>query len=320
MRIFQDAWNLQELPSPCVATVGNFDGIHLGQQRIIEKTVSRADELGIDSVVITFEPHPLDVLRPERPPERITLRPQKRSLIGALGVDALVVIGFSPEFAATSAREFVASFLCGRLGVREFYVGSRFGFGANREGNLDLLEKMGESLGFAVEGIEEVAADGSTISSTRIRNSIRQGAVDEAASMLGRTFAVVGEVIRGEGRGKKHGWPTINVEVEHQLMPDEGVYASQVWLPSLSSALEGVTNIGRRPTFPGGLDVVVETHLFDFESDVYGEMVELGFVARLRGEKRFESVEKLIRQIGEDAALAREYLGRQDCSHIVPTL
>ena len=276
--------------------------------------------MGIDSAVITFEPHPLDVLRPERPPERITLGPQKRSLIEALGVDALVEVRFSPDFAATSAREFVEAFLHQKLDVREFYVGSRFGFGRNREGNLDLLEEMGESLGFRVDGIEEVAADGNTISSTRIRNAIREGDVEEAASMLGRTFAIVGEVIRGEGRGKQHGWPTINIEVEHQLMPAEGVYASQVWLPALNKTLEGVTNIGCRPTFPGGRDVVVETHLFDFESDIYGEKVELGFVARLRGEQRFDSVEDLIRQIGEDATLAREYLQRQDCSLIVPTL
>jgi riboflavin kinase/FMN adenylyltransferase len=303
-----------------VATVGNFDGIHLGQQLIIKKVVERAHALGVASVVVTFEPHPLDVLRPERPPERITLRQQKRSLIEALGVDFLVVINFSPEFASSSAREFVEEFLHHKLGVQEFYVGSRFGFGRNREGNLDLLREMGESLGFLVVGLDEVGCEEATISSTRIRNAVREGEVEKAASMLGRSYAVVGEVIHGEGRGKQHGWPTINIDVEHALMPAEGVYASQAWLPGLDLSLNGVTNIGRRPTFPGGRDLIVETHLFDFEQDIYGEKVELSFVKRLRGEKRFTRVEDLIQQISEDAVLAREYLGRQDCSDIVPTL
>ncbi len=320
MEVIKDAWNSQEFPSPCVATVGNFDGIHLGQQLIIKKVVERAHALGVASVVVTFEPHPLDVLRPERPPERITLRQQKRSLIEALGVDFLVVINFSPEFASSSAREFVEEFLHHKLGVQEFYVGSRFGFGRNREGNLDLLREMGESLGFLVEGLDEVGCEEATISSTRIRNAVREGEVEKAASMLGRSYAVVGEVIHGEGRGKQHGWPTINIDVEHALMPAEGVYASQVWLPGLDLSLNGVTNIGRRPTFPGGRDLIVETHLFDFEQDIYGEKVELSFVKRLRGEKRFTRVEDLIQQISEDAVLAREYLGRQDCSDIVPTL
>lgn len=320
MQILQDAWNHRDLPSPCVATVGNFDGIHRGQQRIIEIVVERAREMGIASAVVTFEPHPLDVLRPERPPERITLRQQKWSLIERLGVDFLVVIHFSPEFAATSARDFVERFLHRRLGVKELIVGSRFGFGRNREGDLNLLEEMGESLGFRAEGLEEVSCDVGTISSTRIRNAIRDGEVQAAAAMLGRSFAVIGEVIRGEGRGKQHGWPTINIEVDHQLMPAEGVYASQVWLPGSSLSLEGVTNIGRRPTFADAADVVVESHIFDFDQDIYGEKVELAFVERLRGEQRFGSVEDLVRQIGEDAAQAREYLARQDCSLIVPTL
>jgi len=320
MQVLKDAWNLQELPSPSVATVGNFDGIHLGQQLIIKKVVERAQDLGVASVVVTFEPHPLDVLRPERPPERITLRQQKRRLIEALGVDFLVVIRFSQEFASNSAREFVEELLHNKLGVQEFYVGSRFGFGCDREGNLDLLQEMGNSLGFLADGFHEVGSDEGIISSTRIRHAIRDGEVEKAASMLGRSYSVIGEVIHGEGRGKQQGWPTINVDVEHDLMPAEGVYASQAWLPGMERSLNGVTNIGRRPTFPGAKEIVIETHLFDFEQDIYGERVELSFVKRLRGEKRFSDVEDLIQQIGEDATQAREYLGRQDCSVIVPTL
>ena len=320
MQLFNDAWDVENLPSPSVVTVGNFDGLHLGQQMIIDRVVERAKAIGCASTVVTFDPHPLDILRPKRPPERITLRDQKRSLIERLGVDNLVVIGFSPDFATTTAKEFVEEFLVGKLGMKEIYVGSEFGFGKGREGDLGLLTDLSEKLGFRVDGVEELESELGTISSTRIRQAVRAGEMAQAARMLGRTFSVVGKVIHGEGRGKEHGWPTINVDVQHELMPADGVYASRLWLPAEDQLLEGVTNIGRRPTFPGGSDRVVEAHIFDFDRDVYGERVELGLVHRLRGERRFDSVEQLIRQIGEDARLAREYLGQEDCSVLVPTI
>ena len=320
MQVLYDAWNLDEYPSPSVVTVGNFDGIHLGQQAVIRRVVSRAGDLGAVAIVVTFEPHPLDVLRPDRPPERITTMAQKECLIASLGVEYLMVIRFSTEFSQTPAREFVGQFLHHNLGAREVYVGSKFGFGRGREGDLDLLQSMGADLGFEATGIEEVVSSQGTISSTRIREAVRRGLVGEAADLLGRTFAVVGSVVHGEGRGKQHGWPTINVEVEHDLMPAEGVYASQVWLPQIEQELGAVTNIGRRPTFPGSTEIVVESHIFDFDQDIYGQPVELGFVQRLRGEKKFGSVDALIDQIGDDAKLAREYLRQKDCSRIVPTL
>jgi len=320
MQVLSDAWSSEELPSPSVATVGNFDGIHRGQHRVISTTVGRARALDIGSVVVTFEPHPLDVLRKQRPPQRLTLRDQKRKLIERIGVDTLAEIEFSPRFASTSAPSFVESFLVGKLGVRELYVGSKFRFGQGREGDLELLEEMGGALGFQVHGLEEEEYEEGTISSTRIRDAVRAGRVESAAEMLDRSFAVVGIVIHGEGRGKKHGWPTMNVDVEHDLMPADGVYASEVWLPESQQLLPGVTNIGSRPTFPGSSAVVVETHIFDFDRDIYGQRVELGFAGRIRGETRFDSVEALIRQIEDDASSAREYLSRKDCSHIVPTL
>lgn len=320
MQILGDAWRLEKLPAPSVVTIGNFDGIHRGQLSVIEKTVERAERLDCASVVVTFEPHPLDLLRPERPPERITLRQQKHRLIDLAGVDYLAEIRFTPEFATTSAHAFVEELLHAKLGAKEIYVGSEFGFGRNREGDLDLLRHLGESLGFRAEGLREEMCEEGTISSTKIRQAVRAGRVEAAARMLGRSFAVVGEVVHGEGRGQRQGWPTINVDVAHVLMPAEGVYASQVWLPGLQRQLGGVTNIGCRPTFPGSREVVVETHLFEFEQQIYGERVELAFARRIRGERRFESVEALIRQIGNDAEEAREYLSGKDCSHIVPTL
>ena len=320
MLVIQDAWQHEDFPRPTVVTVGNFDGIHSGQLLVLERVRERADAIGATAVVVTFEPHPLVVLRPQRHPQRITTPEQKQELIRLLGMDLMAIIDFTPEFSTTPATWFVEDLLHRRLGAAEIYIGSDFAFGHERGGNLDLLRSMAGRLGFQVEGIPELNSDGSAISSTRIRQAVREGEVSRAAQMLGRPFAITGVVVRGEGKGRVHGWPTLNVQTDHELLPADGVYAAQVWLPEQSQTLGAVTNVGRRPTFPNGGQRVVEAHLFDFDGDLYGERVELGFVKRLRGERRFPSVENLTSQIGEDAQLAREYLARKDCSTLVPTL
>jgi riboflavin kinase/FMN adenylyltransferase len=320
MQVFDDAWQLQDSLGPTVATVGNFDGIHLGQQRILETVSERARAAAAKSAVVTFEPHPLSVLRPERPPQRLTTRAQKEELIRRHGIELLVNIRFTPEFSATPARVFVEEFLCHRLGVLELYVGSTFGFGRQREGDLDFLAAMGRKLGFRPVGIDEVRVSGKVVSSTRIRKAIREGDTLAAAELLGRPYAMTGRVVHGEGRGREHGWPTINLEPDHDLLPADGVYASQVWIPERRQTFDAVTNIGRRPTFPGENDRVVETHVFDFGREVYGNRIELSFVKRLRGERQFPSASELVEQIGRDAAAAREYLAHESCSTLVPTL
>ena len=320
MRVIDDAWQLQDSIGPTVATVGNFDGIHRGQRAVLEPVTTRASVAGARSAVITFEPHPLSILRPQRPPQRLTTPDQKRELIRGAGVDLLVNVRFTREFATTKAREFVQHLLHEALGVVEVYVGSDFGFGHQREGNLELLERMGRDLGFRAVGIEEVRAGDQVVSSTRVRQKIREGEVEAAAALLGRPFAMTGRVVHGEGRGREHGWPTINLDPDHDLLPADGVYASQVWIPLRRKMYHAVTNIGRRPTFPGANARVVETHVFDFGREVYGDRIELSFVRRLRGEQRFPSVEELIEQIGKDATAAREYLAREDCFTLVPTL
>lgn len=320
MRVIEDAWSQELISLSSIATVGNFDGIHRGQQAVLEKIGSRAKAVRLESAVVTFDPHPLEVLRPERPPQRITVTEQKVSLIEGLGLDLLVVVRFSEEVSKTPAEQFVVDFLCGKLGVREIHVGSDFGFGHRREGDLGLLQRLGEQHGFSATGIEEQSLNGEVISSTRVRDAVRRGRVEKAAELLGRPFALVGRVVRGEGRGKGQGWPTINIEPEHQLLPENGVYASQVWLPSHDRVLDAVTNVGLRPTFADGDKRVVEAHLFDFDENLYAERVELSFAARLRAERRFPSVDELIQQISKDAETAREYLARPDCSELLRTI
>ena len=320
MRVLEDAWNLQERLGPTVITIGNFDGVHRGQQQILRLVRERASEIGAIPTVVTFEPHPLAILRPERPPQRLTTREQKRHLMESLGIELMAVVNFTSEFAATRAGDFIEDFVHQRLGAQEVYVGASFGFGRQREGNLELLEQLADRFGFRAAGLEEIRSSTEIISSTRIREAIRRGAVEEAAGLLGRTYAMTGQVVHGVGRGREHGWPTINVEPDPQLLPADGVYASQVWIPARGKTYGAVTNIGRRPTFPGDEGRVVESHIFDFGREVYQERVELGFVRRLRGEEKFPSIAELVDQITRDATAAREFLAQDDCSTLVPTL
>jgi len=320
MQVIEDAWNLQKPVGLTVVTIGNFDGVHLGQQQVLQRVKERAKAIGARPTVVTFEPHPLAVLRPERPPQRLTTPDQKRELLGLFGIDLVAVVRFTEEFAGTSAAAFVEDFVHRKLGAQELYVGSTFGFGRQREGDLGLLEEMAERFGFRAQGIDEVSASTEIISSTRIREAIRQGDIEGADDLLGRPYAITGEVVHGLGRGREHGWPTINIRPDHQLLPADGVYASQVWLPGRQQLLGAVTNIGSRPTFPGDEDRVVESHIFDFGREVYQERVELGFMKRLRGEQKFPSITELVEQIADDATAAREYLAQDGCSSLVPTL
>jgi riboflavin kinase/FMN adenylyltransferase len=320
MQVIDDAWKLQESVGPTVVTIGNFDGLHLGQQAVLQTVKERARDIGARPTVVTFEPHPLTILRPERPPERLTTPEQKRHLLGALGIDLMAVVRFTEEFAATGATEFIEQFVHRRLGAREVYVGASFGFGRQREGDLALLAALADRLGFRAAGVDEIRASAEIISSTRIRQVIRAGEMQEAAALLGRTYAMTGRVIHGEGRGREQGWPTINLEPDPQLLPPDGVYASQVWIPVRRKVYGAVTNIGQRPTFPGDQGRVVESHIFDFGREVYRERVELGFVRRLRREKKFPSIAELVAQIDQDATRAREYLAQEGCSTLLPTL
>ena len=199
-------------------------------------------------------------------------------------------------------------------------MGSGFGFGRAREGNLELLERLSETNGYRAIGVGEVEDEQGVISSTRIRQAVREGDVEMASDLLGRSYAVTGRVVHGQGRGREQGWPTINIDPDHELLPRDGVYVSEVWLPASGTVVGAVTNVGTRPTFADNGKQVVEAHLFEFDRELYDERVELSFSRRLRGERRFPSADELVEQIGRDADAAREYLTDPRCSSLVPTL
>jgi len=307
MQTVSDALRSTDLPRGCVATIGNFDGLHRGQRSLLERVVSRARELGQAAVAVTFQPHPLRVIAPELEPPAITTPRQKEALLAAAGIDLLAVIPFTAEFAATSAESFVRHFLVGRLGVRQLLVGRRFFFGRNREGSLELLDRLGAELGFTTEGVDEVLHDGEPVSSTRVRRAIGDGRIELAGELLGRPFSLEGEIVRGFRMGKRLGWPTINLQPEGELLPFEGVYATRVVIPSFPATFDSVTNIGTRPTVYESHQRVIESHILDFRSDVYGETVELLFFKRLRDEMLFPSVMALSAQIKRDVESTREY-------------
>jgi riboflavin kinase/FMN adenylyltransferase len=292
--------------SRTVATIGNFDGVHLGHRAILARVCQRARELGGQAVAITFNPHPVKVLRPAVNLPLLTTPDQKLQLLADSGLDAVVVLPFTPEFAALPAREFVRRYFYERLKAREVVVGHDYCFGRGREGNIDLLKEMGETLGFTVQVVWAVEADGAVASSSLIRALLRLGKVTEANRLLGRPYGVAGRVIQGKGRGAKLlGVPTANILSANELLPASGIYA--VWVQWGATTLPGVANIGTCPTFDND-ELSLEVHLLEFSGNLYGESLEVQFVTRLREEQRFPSLETLAAQIRTDIAAARRVL------------
>lgn len=311
MLVVHDAYNSSDLPHGGVATIGNFDGVHLGQRAILERLVARAEELSAPSVVLTFDPHPLTVLRPEQAPVPLTTPAQKEKLLEEAGVSVMLVVRFTPELARIPAAQFVRDLLHDRLGLQEIYVGETFVFGHQRSGDLELLKQEGERLGFRAFGVEEVFLGGERVSSTRIRRALLEGRVEEAAEMLGRPYSISGSIARGDRMGKRLGWPTINLVSDNKLPPADGVYAGRVFFPSFPATFDCVTNIGTRPTVYENYQRVVESHILDFKADVYGKRVDLSFHKRLREERIFATVMDLSSQIGRDVEAAREYFRKR---------
>jgi riboflavin kinase/FMN adenylyltransferase len=315
MLVIQDAWDSGDLPQHAVATIGNFDGIHRGQRAILEQVVARAREVGAPSVLVTFEPHPLALLRPREAPALLTTPQQKERLVATTGIDHMLVLRFDRDLAARSAEEFVRRFLVDAIAVRELYVGRMFRFGRKREGDVALLQKLGESKGFTAQGVDEVGWQGAPVSSSRIRAALLEGRVEDGLEMLGRPYEIEGEIQRGDRMGQKLGWPTINLQSENALIPRDGVYACRVQLPA--GTFDAATNVGTRPTVYENFHRVVESHILDFKSDVYGQRVKLLFHRRLREERIFPSIMDLSAQIGRDVEATRSYfatLRRQEAA------
>jgi riboflavin kinase/FMN adenylyltransferase len=311
MLVVQDGWNSTDVPPGAVAAVGNFDGIHRGQRAILECVVARAGELGAPSALVTFVPHPLKVLRPRDAPPLLTTPAQKEQLVRGLGIEVMVLLRFDAELAARSGEEFVRRFLVARLAVREVLVGESFHFGKGREGDVSLLRALAAELGFRAEGVEEVTAAGEVVSSSRIRAALLGGAVEEANELLGRPYEITGEILRGDRMGKKLGWPTINLRVDNELVPRDGVYATRVRIEGFPGTFDTATNVGTRPTVYENFHRVVEGHILDFRSEVYGRRVAMSFHRRLRDERIFPSIMDLSAQIGRDVEATREHFAAQ---------
>jgi riboflavin kinase/FMN adenylyltransferase len=291
-----------------VLTLGNFDGVHRGHQAILGRVVAEARRLGGEALAITFAPHPLAVLRPGQAPPVLTSLHDRLGLIAALGVDAVVLLRFTPAFARLAPEEFVDRFLVARLGAVKLIVGHRVSFGHERRGNAALLETLGRTRGFAVEVIGPVEIDGREVSSSAIRAAVVAGDVRLAAALLGRPHRLSGRVVRGHRRGASLGFPTANVRVRDGMHPREGVYA--VVAEVEGARHPGVANLGRNPTFGGG-SLTLEVHLLGFDGDLYGRRCAVSFVERLRDEMAFPSAEALAGQIRRDAERARAVLAER---------
>lgn len=290
---------------PTVLTMGKFDGLHLGHRQLIATAVSKARELGFLSAVLTWDPHPSVVLRPDSPPKLLTGLDEKIALIASLGPDLLIVAPFTAETKATSADAYMAQ-ICAALPLRELWVGEGFAMGRGRAGDVPSLMAIGRDLGFAVGAVSKEMLNGLPVSSSRVRELLAAGDVEGAAALLARPFGLPGLVVRGDQRGRAIGFPTANLQVpDDHVLPADGVYACRVRLGDAS--LPAVTNVGVRPTFDG-LRRTVEAHLLDWSGDLYGQTLYVSFLHRLRGEQKFSGVEALVAQIRKDADAARAWL------------
>lgn len=306
MEIIRKEKNFQsEFKNP-VLTIGNFDGVHLGHQRIFQRVKEKAGEIGGQSIVYTFEPHPVELLAPERKPLLVTPSREKLRLIEEQGIDIAICANFSQKFASQTPEEFVKNILYDQIKIRQLFVGHDYTFGKDRRGNIAMLRDLGKKLGFNVEVVEAVRVAGAVVSSTRIREFIQKGEMPEAAKMLGRNYPLSGKVIHGHGRGSKQlGFPTANLKPEGALFPKPGIYAT--WTYHEGKKYAGVANLGWNPTFHDQ-KFSIEVHILNFDRDIYGQALRVEFVERLRDEITFRGPEELVAQIKKDISQAKSIL------------
>ncbi|WP_457674267.1 bifunctional riboflavin kinase/FAD synthetase [Thiolapillus sp.] len=308
MQLIRGQHNLRASHRGCVATIGNFDGVHLGHQAVFRALRDKAAEYGLPATVILFEPQPMEFFRPEQAPARLTRLREKLIHIRACGIDRVLLLEFNRSLAELEAAAFVERILVDGLGIRHLYVGDDFRFGRGRQGDFSLLRARGEEYGFGVESMDTVCHDDCRISSTRIRQALEVGDFATAEACLGRSYQICGRVGHGNRRGRTIGFPTLNINLHRRVSPLTGVFAVRV--QGLAEGdLPGVANIGTRPTVDGEGRPLLEVHLFDFDRQVYGRQVGVSFVSRIREERRFPSFDDLKQQILKDAADARRILG-----------
>jgi riboflavin kinase/FMN adenylyltransferase len=299
--------DLAHLPGPLFLAIGVFDGVHRGHQAVISISAEHAQSANGTPLVVTFDPHPVKVLRPHDAPHLLTATQHKIALIRDLGVEHLLVITFDKRFAATPPENFIDQLVTHSNPLGEICVGHEWSFGKDRRGNLDLLKKLGEQFNFDVVAVPPVKVDGTVVSSTAIRRAVEKGDLERAGAMLGRNYTILGTVVRGDDLGKKIGFPTANLSAHNEQFPPNGVYLAEATLDG--TVHPGVVNLGYRPTVSSGKsERVLEIYLLDFDRDIYGKDVEVRFVRYLRPEQKFESIKELVRQIERDVRQARALL------------
>jgi riboflavin kinase / FMN adenylyltransferase len=290
-----------------VVTVGTFDGVHRGHWRVLQELSRAAHTRGALSLLVTFDPHPLRIVRPEHAPPLLSTPAEKIEILAQSDIDRVAFLRFTPELAAFSPRTFVERILIGRFAMRHLVIGYDHGFGRGRSGDVDTLRAIGAELGFGVDVVPPVQDDGDAVSSSRIRRVLQEGDVAAAARALGRPYSVTGTVVRGEGKGRRLGFPTANLDVgsTDKLIPHEGIYAVRAALGDRIA--NGVLHLGPRPTF-AGLPPSVELHVFDFDGDLYGRRIRVDFIERIRDIAAFATVDALVRAMEADCAEARRRL------------
>jgi len=302
MEIIRGIENLEKPFINPVTTLGNFDGIHLGHQRIFQKVFHDARIQKGESVVITFEPHPLKILHPERCPPLLTPFEYKMKWIEKAGIDKVLCIEFTKAFSKIPPHDFIQRILSKQVGAKKIIVGYNYRFGHGKSGDVASLKGYCTPLGIEVEVVNALRVDGTIVSSSKIRELIIQGEVEKASKLLGRNYSVVGRVIKGNQRGRALGFPTANLEITQEVYPKPGVYA--VYATWRGQSRNGLANIGFNPTFEGKV-LTIEVHLLDFNQSIYGDEMEVFFIKRIRNEVKFASIEELVTQIREDIEWAK---------------
>jgi riboflavin kinase / FMN adenylyltransferase len=309
MRLIRGLNHLEPFRQGCVLTIGNYDGLHLGHRLVMEKLVERARYFDLPAVVMVFEPQPLEYFLGSHAPSRLTRLREKAIQFAKLPIDKLLVLPFNRNLADYDAEHFIVEILVNRLQIKHLVIGDDFHFGKARRGNFSLLHSRGLEYGFSVENTSSFELDGMRISSTLIRDALLEGRLDEAQAMLGRDYSVCGRVAHGDKRGRELGYPTANLLMFRKNAPVSGVFA--VTLTGLDDQeYQGVANVGTRPTIEGGIKVILETHLFNFNADIYGRYVEVHFKHKIRDEMRFSSLTALKNQIREDVQITKQVFAR----------
>jgi len=317
MKIFHGTENANIL-RPTVLTLGVFDGLHLGHQRIMQTVVERAKAAGAVPTAITFDPHPRAVLHPDSAPPLLQTLDQRLANLEVLGIEQAIVVRFNREFADQEASDFLTQIVKERLHAKEVYLGKGFAFGKNRGGNIELLREMGKNLGFIADEVDEVQLRGIRISSSSIRKLLAEGKINLARRMLGRPYGVEGVIIRGNRRGHTIGFPTANLKPHNRVIPKFGVYATATLIDG--TWRKSITNIGVRPTFENTTEPSIETYVFDFDGDLYGDVLRVRFLYRIRDERKFSGIDELKAQIEKDSNRARNYFSHEGVKNMLDLL